>query len=208
MPIRFRCGYCSRLLGIARRKAGSETTCPHCGYTLTVPDDPTGDTTEMEDLDEIVNPLTSPAPSTHPASGERHKSVDQPKTKTREPVSNGHTNSPTGSPIASAPASTRPTKASTTSGSASSATVHPQPPSERPLFERNVDDVLGTHKPIDEPRAAKPKPAPISGMDALSLENDRSQIVLSVQKTTLLAIVVVILIGISFAAGYLLASTK
>ena len=37
MPIRFRCAYCNRLLGIATRKAGMETICPHCGYTITVP---------------------------------------------------------------------------------------------------------------------------------------------------------------------------
>ena len=37
MPIRFRCSRCNRLLGIARRKAGTETTCPHCGATIMVP---------------------------------------------------------------------------------------------------------------------------------------------------------------------------
>jgi hypothetical protein len=71
-----------------------------------------------------------------------------------------------------------------------------------------VDDVLGTHKPIDEQKAAKSKNVPTSGMDALSLSVERSQIVLSTQKVTLLAIAVVILIGISFAAGFILASAK
>ena len=37
MPIRFRCSHCNRLLGIARRKAGTETKCPHCEGTILVP---------------------------------------------------------------------------------------------------------------------------------------------------------------------------
>jgi hypothetical protein len=76
------------------------------------------------------------------------------------------------------------------------------------LFERHLDDVLGTHQPLNDTLAAKPKTAPTTGMDSLSLSEERSQIVLSVQKATLLAIVVVLLTGLSFAAGYLLASTK
>ena len=37
MPIQFRCAYCSQLLGIARRKAGSVITCPTCGGQVIVP---------------------------------------------------------------------------------------------------------------------------------------------------------------------------
>lgn len=37
MPIRFRCVYCDKLLGIARRKAGAVVSCPHCGEKLIVP---------------------------------------------------------------------------------------------------------------------------------------------------------------------------
>jgi hypothetical protein len=76
------------------------------------------------------------------------------------------------------------------------------------LFEGDLDDVLGTHTPIGESKVAKPNLIPTTGMDALSLDNERNHIVLSVQKATILAILVVILIGISFAAGYLLASSK
>ena len=44
MPIRFRCRHCTRLLGIARRKAGTAIRCPQCGELLTVPvtDPPAG----------------------------------------------------------------------------------------------------------------------------------------------------------------------
>jgi len=37
MPIRFRCEKCHRLLGIARRKAGTQTRCPHCACVIIVP---------------------------------------------------------------------------------------------------------------------------------------------------------------------------
>jgi phage FluMu protein Com len=37
MPIRFRCVYCDKLLGIARRKAGAVVNCPQCSQPLIVP---------------------------------------------------------------------------------------------------------------------------------------------------------------------------
>ncbi len=37
MPIRFRCVYCDKLLGIARRKAGAVVDCPQCHQPLIVP---------------------------------------------------------------------------------------------------------------------------------------------------------------------------
>src|ERR1700722_8469375 len=37
MPIKFRCRYCNQLMGIARRKAGTDVNCPTCNGTLRVP---------------------------------------------------------------------------------------------------------------------------------------------------------------------------
>ncbi|MFO0878657.1 MAG: hypothetical protein U0840_15050 [Gemmataceae bacterium] len=37
MPIRFRCRHCDQLLGIARRKAGSQVHCPTCRNPVDVP---------------------------------------------------------------------------------------------------------------------------------------------------------------------------
>ena len=37
MPIRFRCVYCNKLLGIARRKGGAVVNCPECNQPLIVP---------------------------------------------------------------------------------------------------------------------------------------------------------------------------
>jgi hypothetical protein len=44
MPIKFRCKYCNQLMGIARRKAGTEVHCPTCNGQLLVPfqDEPIG----------------------------------------------------------------------------------------------------------------------------------------------------------------------
>ncbi len=37
MPIRFRCEHCQQLMGIARRKAGTEVQCPTCRRNVLVP---------------------------------------------------------------------------------------------------------------------------------------------------------------------------
>jgi hypothetical protein len=37
MPIRFRCPHCNQLLGIARRKAGTQVQCPTCNAAVHVP---------------------------------------------------------------------------------------------------------------------------------------------------------------------------
>jgi hypothetical protein len=37
MPIQFRCPACDRMLGIARRKAGTVVSCPRCGADVRVP---------------------------------------------------------------------------------------------------------------------------------------------------------------------------
>jgi hypothetical protein len=37
MPIRFRCSHCHQLMGIARRKSGTEVQCPTCRQNVVVP---------------------------------------------------------------------------------------------------------------------------------------------------------------------------
>src|SRR3954451_5482611 len=55
MPIRFRCVYCDKLLGIARRKAGAVVNCPQCGQPLIVP------TPEPEATAAASQPAAPPA---------------------------------------------------------------------------------------------------------------------------------------------------
>ena len=64
MPIRFRCASCDKLLGIARRKAGSVVNCPRCAEPLIVPtpeDDydvePADDLPDVEEVPEIRQPV-------------------------------------------------------------------------------------------------------------------------------------------------------
>ena len=76
-------------------------------------------------------------------------------------------------------------------------------------MENDVDALLGLKKPganfeLDDNPA--PRKQPVSGLDALSLMDEPGGLHLSPQKATLLAMAVVVLLGIAFAAGYLIAS--
>ncbi len=55
MPIKFRCKYCNQLMGIARRKAGTDVNCPTCNGVLRVPfhDEPSAP----------APPVSAPAPA-------------------------------------------------------------------------------------------------------------------------------------------------
>jgi hypothetical protein len=192
MPIRFRCGYCNRLLGIARRKAGQETTCPHCGYTLTVPEDAIDeapDISGMEDLDELLNPMSMPEPQSPPPPAQTSPGS---YTATRPLTSPAVTAAPTtprpATPVASPPRS---------SGL----------PGDRPMLGPSFESVLNAPGTAKDPRLAA-KPAPSPGVGAMGLPDDRGHIVLSARKAAFLAIAVVILVGVSFVAGFLLASYK
>ena len=180
MPIRFRCNSCNRLLGIARRKAGSETKCPHCGASITVPlpNDLDDDRTHLDDIDELINPAAN-APGPVPA------------------------------PVVAAPAAVaRPAPPPMPRTSPKSTNAEPMPltDEERPLFERDVDAVLGTTSKPGAADLAKARPVATSGLDSRSFGSDRGQVVLTSQKATALVVVVVVLLALAFGAGFLIAS--
>jgi hypothetical protein len=166
MPIRFRCPQCSRLLGIARRKAGHLTTCPQCGETITVPaqEEPL-DLTPLLDSENGAAPVaTAPIPRAAPK------------------------------PAAPKPAP-RPQP-------------RRQPGEEPPLFEgEDFEALLGTRPrsaPLDlDDESARPA---AGGTDATSLEEEVRPLVLTPQRATLLVAVVVVLLGVAFALGYLIAA--
>jgi len=174
MPIRFRCNRCNRLLGIARRKAGSETKCPHCGATIMVPrdDDVDDERTPFDDIDELVNPVTTlPLKAAAPVLAARATPPFVPR-----------------------------------AAKLSHETI-PLPADERPLFERDVEAVLGAiDRSPNGVETRKSKSAPLAGVDAMSLAPERSHIVLSPQLATALAVVLVVLMALSFGAGFLIAS--
>jgi hypothetical protein len=169
MPIRFRCPHCTRLLGIARRKAGTETVCPQCGKTVTVPgpDDTPPAGSPALDLDDgpALPRAAGPAVSAAPPAAAPQPPVARPQPRR-------HT------------------------------------ADDPPLFEGEDFDALLGVKPRPEPLDLDDGPAkkPVTGMDAMSLEDEPRPLVLSPQKATLLVALVVVLLGVAFAAGFLIAS--
>ncbi|MDB5310833.1 MAG: hypothetical protein JWO38_5035 [Gemmataceae bacterium] len=192
MPIRFRCPHCTRLLGIARRKAGSQINCPQCARPVTVPVQE--DTGELDELEVLLTPAAPPAPAPEvpgPEPGEPAVATD----RNRSPVPQ-----PGGPAVAAKPSVPR---------QAPRPQPRREPTGDDPLFEQeDVDAILGVKKTkaldLDEEPDTGPKP--VSGLDAMSLEDGPGKIVLSSQKATLLVVAVVVLLGIAFAAGFLIAS--
>ena len=200
MPIRFRCPHCSRLLGIASRKAGSQTQCPQCGRSVTVPIQDTPTERELLELDNLLKDSAPangtpprPAPVPQPATVPDPEPA-QPAVVAERPRPIVPTPAPVPAPAPRPPAPPRPAKKRRSE--------------DDPLFEQDVDEMLGLARPNqalelddDEPRAK-----PVSGMDAMSLDDGPSKIILSPQKAMLLVIAAVILVGLAFAAGFLIRS--
>jgi hypothetical protein len=201
MPIRFRCGHCSRLLSIGRRKAGSETSCPHCSYILTVPDDP-GDSSGIEDLDELLNP--HPASESGVDSHSGHRSAPPEDAKVHPSLREA------GASSYKAASSTESSRSSRKKSKPSTRDTLTAPDDdlsgENPALEPDVADFQKTAATNVVPYTFSPDLAAATG--TVNIDEQHGQIVLSVQKATLLAIAVVILVGLSFVAGYLLGSSQ
>ena len=194
MPIRFRCSYCNRLLGIATRKAGMETTCPHCGYTITVPlPQEDNDRTERLNFEDVeaalgrgVTDVAAPAAGAD-APGEQPRPPDPPAPP-KPPAVPKPIPPEIAKPKPPVPPPAKPKPVS-------------NDPNERPLFEKDMEDIFGKTAVPVEPEKNKPKK--VSGMDALSLSEPTQNIVLSPQKATFLMIGAVVLMVLSFVAGYM-----
>jgi hypothetical protein len=93
-----------------------------------------------------------------------------------------------------------------------SASPKPQPRrhhgDDPPLFEgEDFDALLGVKaKPEPLDLDAEPAKPQTGGMDAMSLEEEVRPLVLTPQRATLLVAVVVVLLGVAFALGFLIAS--
>ncbi|HJZ57892.1 MAG TPA: hypothetical protein VKE74_23245 [Gemmataceae bacterium] len=213
MPVRFRCPHCNRLLGIARRKAGTQINCPQCGLALTVPVQDDG--LNLDEIDVLLHPEgatngmspANPAPRPEPP-----QSVPQP-----EPQAVSGTTHPTPPRPVPVPQSAVHPAEPKAQGRPAPKPPEPKPQPTRksapnrdaPLLERDVDSLLGIGKAgtkfeLDEEPARKARP--VSGMDSMSLGSEPRGLVLSPQKATLLVVAVVVLLGIAFAAGFLIAS--
>jgi phage FluMu protein Com len=188
MPIRFRCTHCERRLGIARRKAGHVIRCPQCGENITVPhDDGDAEDTKdrtLRDLDELLGPAPSINGSIL-APPEPQQSVLTAEVVPAVPLK----------PKPTPPA--RPVRV-----------PKPTRPGEEPLFEQSVDALLGLVKPDEALSLDDPKPAkPVTGQDAMSLDDGPGTITLSSQKATLLVVAAAVLMLVAFIAGFAIRST-
>jgi phage FluMu protein Com len=183
MPIRFRCTSCRKLLGIARRKAGTVVKCPDCESELIVPTEVT---------------------ATVPARGGRL------------PAAKG---SPT-EPIPRTPPP-QPKHAANGNGAAAK-TPESMPLFERPDFESLLNPAVQKAAatlppaplgPVSVPVKEMPRPTPASNPlkfpdDEEAYDLEPIGLVLSKATLTVMAVVVVVLIGLAFAAGYLLAAAR
>lgn len=197
MPIRFRCTYCNRLLGIATRKAGMDTICPHCGYEITVPvpgqEEEKTERLSLDDVDELMGNSGSAtlkesavgAPPAPPPPGPQAQADNLP------------VEAPKPAPVVSKPAKPRSTPPPTPKRTSKTT-------EERPLFEGDLDEILGKTAVPEEPE--RPQSPATSGMDAMSLSEPTRQIVLGPGKAIALLFAAVALMALSFVAGYFLAS--
>jgi|GEM_PF-1112219 len=200
MPIRFRCTYCNRLLGIATRKAGMDTICPHCGYEITVPvpsqDDPKTERLNLDDVDELMGNSAS--------ATVKESAVGAPSAPSPPQADNPPVEAPKPAvPRVSKPPVPPPAKPRSAPPPLPKKASKPANSEERPLFEGDLDEILGETAVPEEPE--DPKPPATSGMDAMSLEEPTRHIVLGPGKAVALLFAVVALMAISFAAGYFLA---
>ena len=165
MPIRFRCTSCSRLLGIARRKAGSVIRCPDCGAEVAVPN--------------VPRPRVAA------------RGPDQPRAERRAaaPPGNGTTHSGEAMPLFE-----RPDFESLLNPAVKKATAPPPEPPPPPAAA-----------PARSP-AELPLPEPVISVQPYDLEP--VGMIMTRGTLTVMAVVVVVLIGLAFAAGYLVAAAR
>ncbi len=170
MPIQFRCPACDRMLGIARRKAGTVVKCPRCAAEVRVP---ALAGMAVESSGPIGAAQAIPKASTGTANGKR--------------ATRGKSPSP-----------------------AVPKNVDSLPLFERPDFESLLNPAIESSKPAPEEDAPPPMtrlPRQPMIEDAIDVEVMTEALMLSRSQLTLAAVVIAVLMGFAFAAGYLLAGT-
>jgi phage FluMu protein Com len=200
MPIRFRCAYCNRLLGIATRKAGTETTCPHCGYTITVPYPDDAEKTERVNLADVEALLKRPA-AEPPV-------VDGAEVTQKSGVLTAPPPAPPKALVPPPPPAAKPVAPAAPKAKLPALPKKPRDPNDSGLFEGDIDELLGgAESPILLERPAEAKqPAPGGpGTDARSLGDPAQHVTLSSRAATLLMALVLVLLVLAFALGYYVA---
>jgi hypothetical protein len=176
MPIQFRCPACDRMLGIARRKAGSVVKCPRCAADVQVP--------LLAGIAVTTNgPLGAAPPIPRPTPAVAVKGVKgEPRRESQKPES-----------AKSAPR------------------LDSLPLFERPDFESLLTPTA--EKTTNSNEKAQPESARVTNRENVSNTDDSLDVVMvpnvltvSRGQLTLAVMIVAILLGVSFASGWILAS--
>lgn len=215
MPIQFRCPSCYGLLSIARRKAGKEVACPKCGDAVIVPEDDGSAEEEDPFTAEIL------------AEVEAERAAEAPPPRRTEPP-------PPPAPRERPPAPKRePAGVAAESRSVPppldrKARVESKPAPEKsgkdepPLFERaDFEQLLNPAVKKATMPPASPSPAtgtrarglsgtvpqpPSAATQPIDLAHGEKGIFISHSSAVMLAIMVFVLLGLAFAAGFLVGS--
>jgi hypothetical protein len=159
---------------------------------LTVPDEEgPEEPLDLTDLDALVNPASQANGEPEPAAFANLDDTPQPE-----------------SARPAAATATRPAP-KPAAGARAAPPRQKRNPDDEPLLEEDVDTLLGLTKGaanLDSDDDPNPRSKPVSGADAMSLGDEPGKVVLSAQKATLLVVAVVVLLGVAFAAGFLIRS--
>ncbi|MBL8865491.1 MAG: hypothetical protein KF873_09370 [Gemmataceae bacterium] len=197
MPIQFRCPSCDRMLGIAKRKAGTSVKCPRCAADVRVPalagmavetNGPVGAAPAIPKAPKEAISATAPsAVVTAPRSAPAERKVDSMPLFERpdfESLLN-----PALEKAKPAPAIVAPIAAP-----AKAAPPVPTPPIPAPLPEARRERPLPSQPYLDD-----------IAEEAIDVEDLSNTIILTRRSLTIAVAVVALLMGIAFAAGYFLA---
>lgn len=211
MPIHFRCPTCFGLLSIARRKAGKVVHCPKCGDNVIVPSNPRAE--EDDDATAVVEIGVSKP--THAAAASDSGKLDE---IAREHVA---LQTKQAAAMKSTPRTESPKPPSPKVERKLKPVVPTKSKEDSPLFEReDFEELLNpAAKKLAEQQAqsggaarglAGTASAREAVVDAVPLEVPipigEEGIFITKSSATMLAVMVFVLLGLSFAAGYLVGS--
>jgi DNA-directed RNA polymerase subunit RPC12/RpoP len=175
MPVQFRCSGCRGKLSISRRKVGTRVACPKCGVEVLVP---SGEAV-ADDLTEL---LMAARGSGGTGSVTEPVPVTAPEPPRPQPPVPRQPAKPTAKPTARS--------------------LDDMPLFEREDFAKLLDPAAHTPDPLPLPL---PPADDIPDRRPAATPHDPDAIVLSRTTATLLVVAAVVLLGLAFAAGFLVA---
>jgi hypothetical protein len=193
MPIQFRCPSCDRMLGIAKRKAGSSVKCPRCAADVRVPA-----------LAGIAIETNGPIGAA-PAIPKEPKEPKEPKVSATAPaaVVTAKRAAPADRKVDSMPLFERPDFESLLNPALEKAKPEPAAPIPAPIGV-----------PVESATYVARREAPIASQpflddpadEAIDVEDLSNTIILTRRKLTIAVAAIAILMGAAFAVGYFLAT--